>query len=242
MFPAPDKTDLSIRDIADYWSRETHATELELRDVIVRAWWGGNLQNPAGTPRLEALKILFEERREDWITFVLDSVDSPPVETERDDGGVEVDLRLRVPLPNNTPEAWTDANCADAFDVLSREWTADMCKDLVVGLLATTVARVDFMDWIERSNFAAPKFWGQKRMHKASSKPLPEKATVKFVEEFLREVKPAATMTETEAAVRDHARAAGKTAHRPWVRKAYHKHQEAVGFEVRRGRRINPPA
>ena len=240
MFPVPEKPDLSIRDIADYWSRETQATELELRDVIVRAWWGGHLQNPAGTPRLEALKILFEESREDSIAFVLGSVDSPPVETKRDDGGVDVDLRLRVPLPNNTPEAWTDANCADAFDALSRGWTEGVSEELSVGLGALAITRTDFMDWIDRTGYAVPKFWRSSPSDKKPQTSLGQKATVEFVTHFLQEMNPSATVEDTEAATRDHA--AGRPIHRPYVRDAYRMHQKRLGKEVRPGRPRNPPA
>lgn len=242
MFPVPEKPDLSIGDIADYWSRETPATQRELREKMIRGWWRGTLEGPEPSKRLEALKVLVEQAERGEVAFLPGGTQDPPEIVERADGGADVDLRVRVPLPEAGPESWTDASCADAFEVLGKDWTEDMCVELVVGLRALTIARTDFMDWIERSDFAAPKFWGRKRPQKAPSKPLTEKATVEIVEGYLRKVKPAATMEETEAAVREQAHAAGRTAHRLWVREAYHKLQEEAGLKVRPGRRGNPPA
>ncbi len=241
MFPVPEKPDLSIGEIADYWSRETRATQSELREAMIRAWWGGALEGPERTRRLEALKVLVEQAEKSEVAFLRGGTQDEPEIVERADGGADVDLRARVPLPEAGPENWTDSDCADAFDALSKHWTEDMCEELAVGLRAMTVARVDFMDWIVSAGSATPKFWGRERPHKAPTTPLAERATVALVEEILHG-NPAATMEQTEAAVRDRAHAAGRTAHRPWVRAAYRNHQANAGHQVRPGRRRNPPA
>lgn len=240
MFPVPETPDLSIGDIADYWSRETRATQRELEETMIRAWWGGTLEGPEPKKRLEALRVLVEQADRGQVAFLPGGTQDPPVVVELPDESADVDLRVRVPLPEADPESWTDAICADAFEVLGKDWTEDMSEELVVGLLATTVARVDFMDWIERSDFAAPKFWGRKRSGKKPPKYMAVRAILDFVNGYLC-AHPTATMDETVTAANYEASAAGNRANRDVVRKAYIAYRHAQG-PLPRGRRANPPA
>jgi hypothetical protein len=60
MFPIA-KFALSFRAISDYWSRKISppASSNELLDILVSAWWLGELRGDSVKSRLELLKIMF---------------------------------------------------------------------------------------------------------------------------------------------------------------------------------------
>jgi hypothetical protein len=58
MFPIPSEQKLSYVAIANYWSREIRpsASPEELRDVLAKAWWRGELIAANGSSRLSVLR------------------------------------------------------------------------------------------------------------------------------------------------------------------------------------------
>lgn len=58
MFPIPSERKLSVVEVAEYWSREIKppASAQELRDVISKAWWRGELLATNGASRLSVLR------------------------------------------------------------------------------------------------------------------------------------------------------------------------------------------
>jgi hypothetical protein len=72
MFPIPSGRKLTFVEIAKYWSREVTppASPQELRDVISKAWWRGELVAANGSSRLSVLRGYYL-RSADFIAFVI---------------------------------------------------------------------------------------------------------------------------------------------------------------------------
>src|ERR1700733_15436855 len=97
MFPI-SRVVLPFIEISDYWSREIRppASSGELLDLLIRAWWRGEVFGDA-RPRLEILKKMFAKRSElSGIVFILDDEVDQPTWTELPDGSIDVDIRPRV--------------------------------------------------------------------------------------------------------------------------------------------------
>ena len=79
MFPIPSKRKLSIVEIAKHWSREIEppASPQELRDVISKAWWRGELIATDGASRLSILRGYYS-RSAYFVAFAIPNIEEPP--------------------------------------------------------------------------------------------------------------------------------------------------------------------
>src|SRR2546430_1618378 len=120
MFPIASKSELTIRQIADYWSREIRpsASVRELREEIMKAFWRGELR-PTALTRLDALRRLYE-------TGPTDRVGLPPA----DSGGFPIPpddqddfpARILIPVPNDNPQLWTEEDCEPTLTGIAEFW------------------------------------------------------------------------------------------------------------------------
>jgi hypothetical protein len=159
MFPIPSARKLSLAEIADYWSREIQpsASPQELRDVLAKAWWRGELIAANGSSRLSVLREHYL-RSADFTTFAIPT--SQWVSTAR--GVNELVVRpLSVPVPNANPDSWTDNNCAPAFAAIAEQWKEAMISPTV--FLNVVLTSGEFFQWIELSGYKPPTFWSDER-------------------------------------------------------------------------------
>jgi hypothetical protein len=170
MFPI-SKVDLSFLEIADYWSREIQppASKSELLDLLIRAWWRGEIFGYA-PPRLEFLKKMFAKRSGkdelSGIVFNLEGQIGEPTETELADGCVDVDIRPRVPVPSGNTDGWDEAECDPAFQTLGSE--AVSCvehydDEWLAGFGWFNLSHDEFMKWLATNGYSLPTFWGRNR-------------------------------------------------------------------------------
>lgn len=184
--PIPSDRKLSVFEIAKYWSREPRspAPHQELLAAIGQAWWRGELVAANGPSRPMVLRALYSKCTGS-IAFVMPDMPEPPQSKLLDDGRWEV--FLRVPLPNADPDTWTEANCAQAFEVIAEAWD-EVVWDEVLILIAPIVAGIvltqdEFNQWIGKMSYPRPTFWGSgfeeerglqrsnKRVHQKRTKP-----------------------------------------------------------------------
>jgi hypothetical protein len=165
MFPI-SKEKLTFREIADYWSREIWppAPANELLDIIVRAWWLGELVGYA-PPRFELLKKMAGKRnKEDELTNLIfvTPEDVPPPTKQPPSGNTYVDIRPRVPVPSMAMEAWDDALCEDAFSVLASDEVSHTDHYLEWGVMIQwfALSRTEFLNWLALRSYPLPTFWG----------------------------------------------------------------------------------
>jgi hypothetical protein len=173
LLPIPSGRKLSVFEIAKLWSRETKppAPHQELLIAIGQAWWRGELVAANGPSRLKVLGALYSTCR-DSIAFIIPGMTAPPLGKLLDDGRWEV--FLRIPLPNGDPDTWTEANCAEAFEVIAKEWDEVACEEwfhlaapIVAGIVLT---QREFNQWIDKMHYSRPNFWGV-RLRRISSPP-----------------------------------------------------------------------
>jgi hypothetical protein len=234
MFPVPEKPDLSIDVIADYWSRTgSPAKERELEETMIRAWWGGKLEGPKETKRLEALKVLYELGGNGEVVFLVSGTQSLPEIVERA-GGAEVDLSVRLSLPGASPDNWTEDNCAEAFEALSIGWTEGMSEELTVALLSMSVSRLDFMDWIAQSGFSKLKFWRDKTLEVAAPK-MSVSQVREFVENYVAGEKGAGRKPSQTGAEED-AKRQKMGFSRSVLRRLYKENRRKEGVTISPGR------
>ena len=152
MFPITKRA-LSVRDIADYWSREIdpRASKYELLNTLVAAWWLGEFRGHSRHSRLELLKIM-STSNELGIAFI---VGEP-------DGSLARDPRPRIRVPSGDPETWDELACRDAFDALSEVTEKSSIKSFsgfAVFLLTIELTYEEFNTWRKKRRFHKPKFW-----------------------------------------------------------------------------------
>jgi hypothetical protein len=160
MFPIPPGRKLSFIEIAEYWSGEIKPPTRPqvLLIAIGQAWWRGELVAANGPSRLKVLRTLYSTCT-DSIAFIIPDMTVPPQSKLRDDGGWEV--FLRVPLPNADPDTWTEANCAEAFEVIAKAWDAEELFHLIAPLVAgIDLTQGEFNQWINEYKYQRPAFWG----------------------------------------------------------------------------------
>ena len=70
MFPiSADK--LSFLKIADYWSRESLASQDELLAELEAAWWRGQITGNSAKTRLQVLRSMYESRHDlQYVVFI----------------------------------------------------------------------------------------------------------------------------------------------------------------------------
>jgi hypothetical protein len=160
MFPIPSNRKLSVAEIAEYWSREITppASAQELRDVISKAWWGGELIARNGASRLSILRGYYS-RSANFVAFAIPDIEEPPQWESVSEGIIEFVRPLRVPLPNANPETWTEANCAPAFDAISEQWKEAIISPSVPIFLDIVLTSSEFFQWVDASGYKRPTFW-----------------------------------------------------------------------------------
>jgi len=158
----PSERKLSVVEIAEYWSREIRlsAPPQNLRDVIGKAWWSGDLIAANSPSRLSVLRHYYLAPAE-FIAFAVPDTEEPPQWVASDDGVIEFVRPLRVPLPNANPETWTEANCTPAFDAIAEQW-----KEAVISpaesapiFLDIVLTSTEFFRWIDEIGYERPTFW-----------------------------------------------------------------------------------
>ena len=123
MFPI-GKQNLSLLEIADYWSREIRppASRKELLRLLESAWWLGEIHGDSILTRLELLKRMFQsmgDRTDLGIVFITgEGQEQSTIERLRD-GSVVVDVRPQIPVPSTDTGSWDEDNCESAFLALA---------------------------------------------------------------------------------------------------------------------------
>jgi hypothetical protein len=162
MFPIPSERELSIIDIALYWSREISppASAQELRDTISKAWWSGDLIATNSPSRLSVLRHYYS-RSAKFIAFIIPNTEEPPQWVADEDGVMEFVRPLRVPVPNANPDTWTVANCESAFDAIAKQWNEALISpsESAPIFLDIVLTSSEFFEWINTIGYTRPTFW-----------------------------------------------------------------------------------
>ena len=159
MFPIPSERKLSVFEIAKYWSGEIEppASAQDLRDVISKAWWCGELIAANGSSRLSTLRGYYSLSAH-FIAFAIPDIQEAPQWMPNGEGEIELVRPLRVPLPNADPDTWTEANCASAFDALADQWNEAMISPYLI-LLDIVLTSKEFFQWVDAIGYRRPSFW-----------------------------------------------------------------------------------
>jgi hypothetical protein len=157
VFPIPSNQRLPFLKIADYWSREMKpsANSDELFDLLVKAWWRGELV-ASGAERVNVLKAI-QKYPPSRIVFESDQ----GIKELPDDGSVEV--RCVVPLPRSNPDSWKDSDCAEAFQSIAQIW--DTCTfELVTPVICRLeLTEAEFTRWVRSYRYMRGAFWASGR-------------------------------------------------------------------------------
>ena len=158
MFPIPSEQNLSLVEIADYWSGEIMPprSAQDLRDVITKAWWSGELTAANSPSRLSVLRGYYL-RSANFIAFAIPNSEEPPQWVADDDRVIEFVRPLRVPLPNANPDTWTEANCAPAFDAMA-QWKEALISPYPI-FLHIVLTSSEFFQWVDACGYKRPTFW-----------------------------------------------------------------------------------
>jgi hypothetical protein len=162
VFPV-GKPRLSLREIADYWSREMRplASRNELLGLLEGAWWLGEIRGDSAA-RLELLKRMFQsmrDRNDLGIVFITGEDEGKSSIEELSDGTVVVDVRHRVPLPSSDTNTWDEVNCKDAFLALAQTSSVGSYPEITPALAFIELSYDEFTGWRERRGYTKPKFW-----------------------------------------------------------------------------------
>jgi hypothetical protein len=162
MYPISANEKLNLDEIAHHWAIELrHADNKLLLRILIRAWWAGEFGRRWGGRRVQALKLLFKYDQ-DCLAFAIPHHPKPKMKEELPDGGVEVLRVIRVPLPSDDPSAWTETNCADAFEVLAQRWTLGVMNDMDNTLSFVRISEATFTRWVRARRYHRPKFWAER--------------------------------------------------------------------------------
>ena len=165
MFPIA-KPALSFGEISDYWSREISppASSNELLDILVSAWWLGELRGDFVNSRLELLKLMFTSMYRDdlGIVFIVgDDAAPPPVELP--DGSLKIDLRPQIRVPSSNIESWDEAACTNAFHALAEvteKSSIDSYREFAVLLPSIKLTYEEFSTWCTKRGFSVTNILG----------------------------------------------------------------------------------
>ena len=163
MFPIT-KLALSFRAISDYWSRHISppASSNELLDILLSAWWLGELRGDFVNSRFELLKIMFTSMYRDdlGIVFIVgDDAAPPPVEWP--DGTSTIDLRPQIRVPSSNTESWDEAACTNAFHALAEvteKSSIDSYREFAILLPSIKLTYEEFNIWLRRRGYST-QFW-----------------------------------------------------------------------------------
>jgi hypothetical protein len=158
MFPlSADK--LSFLKIADYWSRESRASQNELLAQLEAAWWLGEITGNSALNRLQFLKKMFESRREPYmqsVVFASPDDAGPPSEIPLPNG--EIIIRPKIFVPAET-DGWTDNSCRDAFEALAELPSQQYFPLLSFSICFIDLTHQEFFGWARTRGFDLPGFW-----------------------------------------------------------------------------------
>ena len=162
MFPIPSERKLSVVEIAEHWSGEIEppASAQQLRDVISKAWWCGELIAANGASRLSVLRGYYL-RSAHFIAFATPNAEEPAQWEPVGEGVIEFVRPLRVPLPNANPDTWTEANCASAFAAIAERWNEAMISPNAPIFLDIVLTSGEFFQWIDACGYKPPTFWSR---------------------------------------------------------------------------------
>jgi hypothetical protein len=191
MFPIPADEKLSLFDIADYWAKEVtpRCTPIELLILLAKAWWRGDLLADNGPTRVKVLRALYTSFPDRIAFYVAGAAENPGVR-ELPDGSAEIWLWC-FPLPNLSPESWTDTNCIGAFEALAAAWDSDL-NDLAAPLFGAGVklSETEFTRWIiDHHPWPTPAFWASGRASSSPARKLTKSDAVQLAGEYIQSEK-----------------------------------------------------
>jgi hypothetical protein len=158
MFPlSGDK--LSFLKIADYWSRESRASQNELLAQLEAAWWLGEITGNSALNRLQFLKKMFESRREphmQWVVFASPNDAGPPSEIPLPNGEIIVRPKIFVPVET---DGWTENSCSHAFEALAELPSQQYFPLFSYSICFIDLTHEEFFRWARTRGFDLPGFW-----------------------------------------------------------------------------------
>lgn len=155
MFPI-GKQNLSLLEIADYWSREIRppASRKELLRLLESAWWLGEIHGDSILIRLELLKRMFQsmgDRTDLGIVFITgEGQEQSTIERLRD-GSVVVDVRPQIPLPSTDIGSWDEGNCESAFLALAQTASVESYPEITPALAFIELSFSEFTSWLVKT-------------------------------------------------------------------------------------------
>ena len=158
MFPiSADK--LSFLKIADYWSRESLASQDELLADLEAAWWRGQITGNSAKTRLQVLRRMYELRHDlQYVVFITPNDPGPQTQTARADGGFDVDLTPRISVPNETDD-WSENSCNDAFEELAQLPSQQYFRLFSYSICYIELTLEEFFSWARTKGYDLPGFW-----------------------------------------------------------------------------------
>ncbi|MCK1642476.1 hypothetical protein IVA95_34200 [Bradyrhizobium sp. 157] len=162
MFPLSAEK-LSLREIADFWSREIHppASKKELLAKLESAWWLGEITGDSAGARLRYLGKIFEWQKlpgPQPVVFTTPSDEGSETPHRLANGEVVVDIRPRISVPRKK-NSWSEDSCRAAFTILATMPSYEYFPELSLGLLYIELTEEEFFGWIDKRGFDPPKFW-----------------------------------------------------------------------------------
>jgi hypothetical protein len=245
--PIPSHRELSISEIAEHWHREIDppAPPREIREEMIKAWLRRELPATGGPQPIEVLRSLHGTGDVYPVLFVIKGDEPAPVSVPRDDGGVDVDVRVRLPVPNGSPATWNDDNCQEAFEALANDWSETRFGPLAVGLMLGITIRVErFFEWLDKRGSDRPTFWTPPPNVSTPTRrerPVTEVNARGLYQEYSSSCD-AEALRPTQHKFEKFVQQKGFYSGRRHLRKIFKEKQAAAGKEVRRGRPKNSPA
>jgi hypothetical protein len=164
MLPIRDEV-LPLHVLAEYWSRELAGirTAAEIHDELLSAFWQDELMvfGPSGENRLDRKQIL------GWLTFqrehpgfiVVDNAESiPPRSQELSNGGLRIDLREYLVIPQDQSH-WTEDILSKAYRVLTVMSFEDFHDLLKPGFRAYHTTQLALTEYCHSMGYELPRFW-----------------------------------------------------------------------------------
>lgn len=116
----------SFSDIAENLSRTHRLPENKILGLLLQGYWNGYFEDKEteAVKRLDMLKIMHDLESVSQHFIFAYKHDTPPATSEDlPDGGVRLDMRPVLPVPDANTNNWTIENCQKAFEKLAKEST-----------------------------------------------------------------------------------------------------------------------
>lgn len=167
MYPLRDDH-IPLGDLASHWCRDLpqHPTENEIRTLLVKAYWRGELQIRTRADlkllkRSDVIKIIEDNERPKGdaadILIGISEDELPPKQTDDTNGSISIDLRPRLILSEHHP--WP-ANVIDrAVETMSKVNWEDYPPAIQAGTACCMVSKEDFAEFCDASSYDRPRFW-----------------------------------------------------------------------------------